>query len=163
MMTPAPASPPDPKVLKAFEREGFVVLCDVITPDWRGQAATAVRRLVSSDRALGRDRSVDGKDGFRGIVAMDDTFLPLVTNPKVLPTLVALLSANLHLMYSNLIHMPSIPPVGKRTIRVPDRHGRHRDMSSTPLTATSAPRLSRACRSRPPTSSATSPPAPASP
>ena len=67
---------------------------------------------------------------FRGIVAMDDTFLPLVTNPQVLPTLVALLSANLHLMSSNLIHMPSIPPGGTRTIRVPARHGWHRDMST---------------------------------
>ncbi|MEV6674343.1 phytanoyl-CoA dioxygenase family protein [Streptomyces sp. NPDC051162] len=125
------ASPPDPKVLNVFEREGFVVLRDVITHEWREQAAAAARRLLASDRALGRDRSVDGKDGFRGIVAMDDTFLPLVTSPKVLPTLVALLSANLHLMSSNLIYMPSLPPGGTRTIRIPERHGWHRDMSST--------------------------------
>ncbi|AVH55592.1 MULTISPECIES: phytanoyl-CoA dioxygenase family protein [Streptomyces] len=130
MTTLDTASPPDPKVLDAFEREGFVVLRDVITPEWREQAAAAAMLLLASDRPLGRDRSVDGKDGFRGIVAMDDTFLPLVTNPKVLPTLVALLSANLHLMSSNLIYMPSIPPGDKRTIRVPERHGWHRDMSS---------------------------------
>lgn len=81
-------------------------------------------RLLESDRTVGRDRSVDGKDGFRGVVAMDDAFLPLVTNPKVLPTLVALLSANLHLMSSNLISMPSIPPGDRRTIRVAERLAR---------------------------------------
>ncbi|MGO4754762.1 phytanoyl-CoA dioxygenase family protein, partial [Streptomyces sp. 2MCAF27] len=124
------ACPPDPEVLDAFERDGCVVLRDVITPEWREQAAAVAMRLLAGDRTLGRDCSVDGKDGFRGIVAMDDTFLPLVTNPMVLPTLVALLSANLHLMSSNLIYMPSIPPGGTRTIRVPDRHGWHRDMGA---------------------------------
>ncbi|GAA0347115.1 phytanoyl-CoA dioxygenase family protein [Streptomyces blastmyceticus] len=130
MTTLDTASPPDPKVLDAFEREGFVVLRNVITPGWREQAAAAATRLLAGDRTVGRDHSVDGKDGFRGIIAMDDSFLPLVTNPKVLPTLVALLSANLHLMSSNLIYMPSIPPGGTRTIRVPERHGWHRDMST---------------------------------
>lgn len=37
----------------------------------------------------GRDRSVDGKDGFHGAVVLYDAFLPLVANPAVLPTLVA--------------------------------------------------------------------------
>lgn len=143
MTTLESASPPDPEVLDAFERSGFVVLRDVITPEWREQAAAAAMRLLAGDRTPGRDRSVDGKDGFRGIVAMDDTFLPLVTNPKVLPTLVALLSADLHLMSSNLICMPSIPPGGMRTIRVPERHGWHRDMSSTTrdLGTATVPRL----------------------
>ncbi|MFE4054920.1 phytanoyl-CoA dioxygenase family protein [Streptomyces sp. NPDC059096] len=130
MTTLDTACPPDPEVLDAYERDGFVVLRGVITREWREQAAAAAMRLLAGDRTLGRDRSADGKDGFRGIVAMDDAFLPLVTNPKVLPTLVALLSANLHLMSSNLIYMPSIPPGGTRTIRVPERHGWHRDMSS---------------------------------
>ncbi|MFE2579355.1 phytanoyl-CoA dioxygenase family protein [Streptomyces sp. NPDC059378] len=144
MTTIDTASPPASKVLDAFERDGFVVLRDVITPEWREQAAAAAMRLVASDRILARDRSVDGKDGFRGIVAMDDVFLPLLTNPKVLPTLVALLSANLQRMSSNLIYMPSIPPGGTRTIRVPERHGWHRDMSSTSrdLGSEVVPRLS---------------------
>lgn len=124
------ASPPDPEVLNAFEREGYVVLRDAIWPEWREQAASVATRLLADDRTLGRDRSADGKDGFRGIVAMDDTFLPLVTNPKVLPTLVALLSPHLHLMSSNLIYMPSIPRGATRTIRVPERHGWHRDMTT---------------------------------
>jgi len=100
--------------------------------------------LLATGRTIGRDRSADGKDGFRGIVTMDDTFLPLVANPKVLPTLVALLSTNLHLMSSNLIHLPSIPPGSPRTIRIPSRHGWHRDMSAatTDLGHETVPRLS---------------------
>ncbi|KIZ15373.1 phytanoyl-CoA dioxygenase family protein [Streptomyces natalensis] len=140
-MTLETASPPNRDVLDAFERDGFAVLRDVFAPEWREQAAAAAMRLLESDRTLGRDRSVDGKDGFRGVVAMDDTFLPLVTNPKVLPTLVALLSPNLHLMSSNLISMPSIPPGGTRTIRVPERHGWHRDMGAAARDLGTVPRL----------------------
>ncbi|MFE5159047.1 phytanoyl-CoA dioxygenase family protein [Streptomyces sp. NPDC056697] len=144
MTTLDTASPPDPEVLNTFERQGFVILRNVISPEWREQAASAATRLLADDRTLGRDRSADGKDGFRGIVAIDDTFLPLVTNLKVLPTLVALLSPNLHLMSSNLIYMPSIPTDGTRTIRVPERHGWHRDMSTATrdLGTRTVPRLS---------------------
>ncbi|MDT0318559.1 phytanoyl-CoA dioxygenase family protein [Streptomyces millisiae] len=138
------ASPPEPDTLAAFERDGYVILRDAITPRWREQAAGAAMRLLDSGRTAGRDRSADGKDGFRGIVAMDDTFLPLVANPAVLPTLVALLSTDLHLMSSNLIHLPSIPPGGQRTIRIPTRHGWHRDMSAATrdLGSETIPRLS---------------------
>ncbi|MEU1516254.1 phytanoyl-CoA dioxygenase family protein [Streptomyces sp. NPDC005811] len=122
------ASPPDPDVLSAFERNGYVVLRDAITPEWREQAAAAATRMIASDRLTGRDRSADGKDGFRGI--LDDTFLPLVANPTVLPVVVALLSTNVYLMSSNLIHLPSTAPGTPRTIRVPERHGWHRDMST---------------------------------
>ncbi|MFV2216372.1 phytanoyl-CoA dioxygenase family protein, partial [Actinomadura sp. LOL_016] len=57
--------------------------------------------------------------------------------------LVALLSTNLHLMSSNLIYMPSIPTDGMRTIRVPERHGWHRDIGSAAddLGADTVPRL----------------------
>ncbi|MFC4468925.1 phytanoyl-CoA dioxygenase family protein [Streptomyces xiangluensis] len=129
-MTLDTASRPDPDILDAFERDGYVVLRDAVAPEWREEAAAAARRLLASDRVLGRDRSVDGKDGFRGIVAMDDTFLPLVAHPTVLAVVVALLSPNVYLMSSNLIYLPSIPPGAPRTIRVPERHGWHRDMST---------------------------------
>ncbi|MEO3756071.1 phytanoyl-CoA dioxygenase family protein [Streptomyces sp. B6B3] len=124
------ASAPDPNMLAAFDRDGYVILRDALIPSWREMAADAARRLLESGRTAGRDRSADGKDGFRGIVAMNDTFLPLVANPRVLPTVVALLSPDLRLMSSNLIHLPSIPTGGTRTIRVPFRHGWHRDMSA---------------------------------
>ncbi|WP_018546167.1 phytanoyl-CoA dioxygenase family protein [Streptomyces sp. LaPpAH-108] len=128
-MTTTPAVP-DPAQLAAFDRDGFLILRDALTPDDRDHAADAAAHLLNGDRMVCRDRSDDGKDGFRGVVALDDAFLPLVTNPGVLPTVVALLSPNIHLMSSNLIAMPSLPDE-ERTIRVPARHGWHRDMSST--------------------------------
>ncbi|MGW8762450.1 phytanoyl-CoA dioxygenase family protein [Streptomyces sp. NPDC055815] len=128
-MTTSPSTP-DPKQLAAFDRDGLLILSGALSPEVRDRAAEAAVRLLATDRTVGRDRSVDGKDGFRGVVALDDAFLPLVANPAVLPTLVGLLSPNIHLMSSNLIAMPSLPDE-QRTIRVPSRHGWHRDMSST--------------------------------
>ncbi|MFK0179626.1 phytanoyl-CoA dioxygenase family protein [Streptomyces xanthochromogenes] len=122
---------PDPEQLAAFDRDGLLILRGALDPAVRDHAAEAAVRLLATDRTTGRDRSADGKDGFRGVVALDDAFLPLVANPAVLPTLVALLSPNIHLLSSNLISMPSLPSAEQRTIRVPARHGWHRDMSST--------------------------------
>ncbi|MFB7999724.1 phytanoyl-CoA dioxygenase family protein [Streptomyces sp. NPDC056002] len=121
---------PDAEQLAAFDRDGLLILRDALAPEVRDRAAEAAVRLLGTDRTAGRDRSVDGKDGFRGAVTLDDAFLPLLANPAVLPTLVALLSPNIHLLSSNLIAMPSLPDEA-RTIRVPARHGWHRDMSST--------------------------------
>lgn len=142
-MTASAIGPPEPNVLDAFERDGYVILRSVITHEWREQAATAAIRLLETDRLLGRDRSADGKDGFRGVVALDDAFLSLVAHHQVLPTLVALLGTNVHLMSSHLIALPATPPGHKRTIRVPERHGWHRDMGAATrdLGTTAMPRL----------------------
>lgn len=121
---------PTPEQLAAFDRNGLLTMRGALSPEVRDRATKAAVRLLATDRATGRDRSADGKDGFRGVVALDDAFLPLVANPSVLPTLVALLNPNIHLLSNNLISIPSIPD-GQRTIRVPTRHGWHRDMSST--------------------------------
>jgi hypothetical protein len=121
---------PDPEQLAAFHCDGMLILRGALTSEARDRAAEAAVRLLATNWAAGRDRSVDGKDGFRGVVALDDAFLPLVANPAVLPTLVGLLGPNIHVLSSNLISMPSLPDE-RRTIRVPSRHGWHRDMSST--------------------------------
>ncbi|MFK0142648.1 phytanoyl-CoA dioxygenase family protein [Streptomyces murinus] len=121
---------PHPEQLSAFDRDGLIVLRGALAPKVRDRAAKAAARLLATDRTAGRDRSADGKDGFRGVVALDDAFLPLLANPAVLPTLVGLLGPNIQLLSSNLISMPSLPDE-QRTIRVPSRHGWHRDMSST--------------------------------
>ncbi|MFE8018051.1 hypothetical protein ACFU3O_35590 [Streptomyces antibioticus] len=75
-----------------FDHDGLLVLRDALIPEVRDRAAEAAVRLLATDRTVGRDRSVDGKDGFRGVVAPDDAFLTLVANPAELPTLVGLLS-----------------------------------------------------------------------
>ncbi|MBC9718449.1 phytanoyl-CoA dioxygenase family protein [Streptomyces sp. TRM66268-LWL] len=141
-------SPADPDVLAAFERDSFVVLRDAITPDVRVAARDAAERLLATDTTTGRDRSADGKDGFRGVIALDDAFLPLLANEQVLRAVIALLaSTNLHLLSSNLIAMPSLPQGARRTIRVPERHGWHRDMAAAnrDLGTDRVPRLAIKC------------------
>lgn len=117
--------------LEHFDRDGYLILREVVLPPVLAQARKAAHQLLDSTRTRGRDRSSDGKDGFRGVVDMDPTaFLPLVTTTAVLQAAVGLLGSNLHLMSSHLIALPSMPPGTRRTIRVPERHGWHRDMGA---------------------------------
>ncbi|MFF5557055.1 phytanoyl-CoA dioxygenase family protein [[Kitasatospora] papulosa] len=98
---------------------------NAITPALRDRLLTAAEKLLASDITQGRDRGGDGKDGFRGCLNLDRAFLPLLANPTVLPTVVRLLSPNIAMLSAHLIALPSGPP---RTIRIPGRHGWHRDM-----------------------------------
>jgi ectoine hydroxylase-related dioxygenase (phytanoyl-CoA dioxygenase family) len=123
--TTTPARPPAEKILDEFDHRGFVVLRDAYDARDRADMLTAARRLLASDLTPGRDRGGDGKDGFRGCLALDDAFLPLLANPRTLPTVTALLSPNIHLLSAHLIALPFGPP---RTIRIPERTGWHRDM-----------------------------------
>ncbi|MFJ2021933.1 phytanoyl-CoA dioxygenase family protein [Streptomyces nodosus] len=123
--TLTPPRQPDPAVLNAFDRDGYAVIRQAIDPALRASLLTAAERLLASDITRGRDRGDDGKDGFRGCLNLDRVFLPLLANPRTLPTVVGLLSPNLHLLSAHLIALPSGPP---RTIRTPERPGWHRDM-----------------------------------
>ncbi|MFD4123861.1 phytanoyl-CoA dioxygenase family protein [Streptomyces globisporus] len=123
---PTPAAPDaDADTIDDFERDGYAIIRDAITPDLRNRLLTAAEKLLASDITQGRDRGGDGKDGFRGCLNLHPAFLPLLANPNVLPTVVHLLSPNIHLLSAHLIALPSGPP---RTIRIPERHGWHRDM-----------------------------------
>jgi ectoine hydroxylase-related dioxygenase (phytanoyl-CoA dioxygenase family) len=138
---------PSPAVVADFERDGFAVLRAAIDDDLRLTLLAAAHRLLASSRTWGRDRGADGKDGFRGVVGIDPAFRPLVANPSVLPTVVALLSPNIHLLSSHLIVLASIPENGPRTIRVPQRPGWHRDMYgvSADLGHAATPRMAIKC------------------
>lgn len=118
----------DTAVLGEFDRRGFVVIRGAVNEQLRGRLRRSAAHLLASKTTQGRDRGVDGKDGFRCCVTLDEAFLPLLANPRVLPTVIALLSPNVHLLSSHLIALPSIPPHGQRSIRTPQRPGWHRDM-----------------------------------
>lgn len=139
--------PPEPRTLDEFERRGFIVVPDALSPRLRAALRSAAKHLLASRTTRGRDRGADGKDGFRGCVALDEVFLPLVANPRVLPTVVALLSPNIHLLSSQLITLPPVPADARRTIRVPERPGWHRDMYgvSQDLGLAATPRLAVKC------------------
>lgn len=125
MSSPLLLAAPDSRTIDAFERDGYTVIRDAIAPGLRDRLLTAAEKLLASDITQGRDRGGDGKDGFRGCLNLDPAFLPLLANPNVLPTVVQLLSPNIHLLSAHLIALPSGQP---RSIRVPERHGWHRDM-----------------------------------
>ncbi|MFF5727957.1 phytanoyl-CoA dioxygenase family protein [[Kitasatospora] papulosa] len=117
--------PPAADTLATFERDGYSIIRNALTPDLRDRLLTAAEKLLASSLTQCRDREGDGKDGFRGCLNLDPTFLPLLTSPAVLPTVVQLLSPNIHLLSAHLIALPSGPP---RTIRIPGRHGWLRGM-----------------------------------
>lgn len=119
------ATTPAPELIDAFNRDGYAVIRDAYDPHLRADLLDATHRLLASDITRGRDRGGDGKDGFRGCTALDDTFLKLLANPATLPALITLLSPNIHLLSAHLIALPSGTP---RTIRTPLRPGWHRDM-----------------------------------
>jgi len=65
-----------------FERCSYLVIADAITPELRATVLAAGENMLSSTVTRGRDRGADGKDGFRGCVALaPEAFLPLVANP----------------------------------------------------------------------------------
>lgn len=121
---PPPAAP-EPALIDAFDRDGYAIIRDAYPADLRADLLAAARRLLASDITRGRDRGGDGKDGFRGCIALDDAFVALLANPATLPALITLLSPNIHLLSAHLIALPSGTP---RTIRIPTRPGWHRDM-----------------------------------
>ncbi|MEU1193062.1 phytanoyl-CoA dioxygenase family protein [Streptomyces sp. NPDC005859] len=123
--TLTPPRQPDPAILNAFDRDGYAVIRQAIDRTLRASLLNAAERLLAGDITCGRDQGGDGKDGFRGCLNLDRAFLPLLANPRTLPTIVGLLSPNLHLLSAHLIALPSGPP---RTIRTPERPGWHRDM-----------------------------------
>lgn len=153
MSSPLPPAAPDADTIDAFERDGYTIIRDAITPGLRDRLLTAAETLLASDMTQGRDRGGDGKDGFRGCLNLDLAFLPLLANPAVLPTVVRLLSPNIHLLSAHLIALPSGPP---HTIRIPERHGWHRDMYG--VTADLGFKNTPVWRSKPPTTSPQSPP-----
>jgi Phytanoyl-CoA dioxygenase (PhyH) len=141
-------SMPAQSAVDAFEEAGFVVVPRALDPVLRAAARESAERLLASTVSRGRDRGSDGKDGFRGFLALDpDTFLPLVDNPAVLPTEVRLLSPNIYVLSSHLIALPSIGPGQRRTIRTPQRPGWHRDMFGVDadLGTAHTPRLAVKC------------------
>lgn len=119
------AAPPSPQLIEAFDRDGYAVIPGAYDAHLRAELLAATYRLLASETTRGRDRGGDGKDGFRGCIALNEAFLALLANPATLPALITLLSPNIHLLSAHLIALPSGPP---RTVRTPERPGWHRDM-----------------------------------
>ncbi|MGH4022431.1 MAG: phytanoyl-CoA dioxygenase family protein [Pseudonocardiaceae bacterium] len=143
-------APPRPAAtaVQEFDRHGYALIPNALSPSLRTSLRQAAEEMLSSTTTRGRDRGSDGKDGFRGCIALNPSaFLPLVANTRVLPTVVDLLSPNIHILSSHLIALPSISPGHPRSIRTPERPGWHRDMFgvTADLAEAHTPRMAIKC------------------
>ena len=111
--------------IRHFDEKGYLIVRGVLNDDEIGRLTEASDRLVASDIKENRQPSGNGRtDGFRNVVTLDDAFIPLLTQPKILPLVVHLLGAQLQLMTSHLIYKYPDPPDTPASHRAP---GWHRD------------------------------------
>ena len=99
---------------------------------------------MASDRRENRQVShSELYDSFRNSLAIDDIFIPLLTNEKILSIVVQLLGAHLQLMTSHLIYKHPDPPGTSKNARSP---GWHRDYgSATKVLGNGVPRILLKC------------------
>ncbi|MFF1535281.1 phytanoyl-CoA dioxygenase family protein [[Kitasatospora] papulosa] len=129
---PTTARPPRRRNLDAFERDGYAVVLDAITPELCDRLLTAAEILLASDITPGRDQRADGKDGFRGCLNLDRAFLPLLANAAVLPTVVQLLSPITHRRHQPLRPPPHRPDAPIRVPLAPPRRRPRHDLQKDP-------------------------------
>ena len=111
--------------IREFDEHGYLIVRDVLDDDTIATLTEASDRLIDSDLQTHRQVNRTGLyDGFRNTVSLDDAFIPLITQPKILPLVVHLLGSNLQLMTSHLIYKYPNPPDTPDTHRAP---GWHRD------------------------------------
>src|SRR5439155_14451362 len=101
---PYPARmPPRPADLRAFERDGFLVVPDALP-------AADVRRLRAlTDRARRKaPAATDGSVHLLGFIAHEPAFAELVDHPQVLDLVCATLGWNVHMYHCHLdVHPPA--------------------------------------------------------
>ena len=111
--------------IRQFDEQGYLVIRNVLDDATIAQLIAASDRLIDSDLQTNRQSNPTGLyDGFRNTVTLDDTYIPLMTHPKILTIVVHLLGSNLQLMTSHLIYKYPNPPDTPDTHRAP---GWHRD------------------------------------
>ena len=128
-----------------FDQNGFLIVRKALDGDTVQRLIDVSDRLVGSDLKQNRQTAVGGLyDGFRNAITLDDAFIPLIDHPVILPTVVQLLGADLHIMTSHLIHKKPDPADKPDTYRQP---GWHRDyaMATHDLGNKAIPRMLVKC------------------
>jgi ectoine hydroxylase-related dioxygenase (phytanoyl-CoA dioxygenase family) len=128
-----------------FDQYGYLIVRNALDDDTIQRLLDAGDRLVDSDLKQSRQTTADGLyDGFRNAITLDDAFIPLIDHPTILPTVIQLLGADLHVMTSHLIHKQPDPADKPETYRQP---GWHRDyaMATHDLGNAAIPRMLVKC------------------
>ncbi len=124
--------------LATFSRDGFLVVRDAIPGELVERLLEASDRLMEADP--GFDREDHDEFGIRGQpepMLYDDAFLDLLAPPGVLPLVVAILSANVFVVGSELIYTEP-----QRPVRTPEDNLWHRDRKAGTADLGAAARLS---------------------
>jgi hypothetical protein len=115
---------------RTFYQEGYLIVRNAIDSTLVSQLLEAGDRMIASKRERDRQRLDNGLfDSFRNCIAIDDAFLPLLTNPRVVPLIVQLFGPRIHLTTSHLIYRKTDSADTPRNRRLP---GWHRDIQNTP-------------------------------
>lgn len=108
-----------------FDKNGYLIVRNALDQDTVQSLAEAGDRLIASDLKTNRQTASNGQyDGFRNAISLDPAFADLIDHERILPTVVQLLGANLHVMTSHLIVKQPDDEDAPLTARLP---GWHRD------------------------------------
>ncbi len=107
-----------------FDQNGYLIVRNVLDDESIAKLIEAGDGLINSNLTEKRQQLGELYDGFRNVVTLDDTFVSLIDHPKILPVVVQLLGANLHIMTSHLIYKHPDPEEYPDSRRHP---GWHRD------------------------------------
>ena len=111
-----------------FERDGFLIVRNVLDRQTIEPLLAASDRLIASERTLGRQFTEDGRyDGFRNCIALDPVYLPLLTHDQTLPRVLQLMSPNIQLHTSHVIYSGPTQSGDRRN------PGWHRDINTLPV------------------------------
>ena len=130
---------------RQFHDEGYLIVRGALGGEQIEKLIAAGDRLCASDQTENRQRTEDGLyDGFRNCIALDDAFVPLLTQETTVPLIAQLFGANIHLVTSHLIYKHRDAPETPLETREP---GWHRDIAGTPddLGHANIPRMEMKC------------------
>ena len=111
--------------IEHFDEKGYLIVRNALDQDTVAKLTEAGNRLIDSDLKTNRQTASNGQyDGFRNTITLEDAFIPLIDHERILPTVVQLLGAHLHVITSHLINKKPDAPDSPLTARLP---GWHRD------------------------------------
>lgn len=115
----------DGKDIEFFDRNGYLIVRNALDADTVAEIVEVSDRLLASDDQVHRQSLASGRyDSFRNCVSKHPVFQSLIDHPVILPTVVQLLGADLHMVTSHLIYKEPDPEGTPGTFREP---GWHRD------------------------------------
>lgn len=116
----------DEKLIEDFERDGFAVLPGVLPSQTVRRVVAAGDKWIKTDNVRQRQVMDAQTDSIRNCISLDEAFVELLAQPKVLPYMVRLLGPDIKLLTSHLIYRERAPEGADPLARKP---GWHRDFA----------------------------------